>query len=227
MIDNEKLKKLEELKKKGNRAKFQEKVEMAQLQETLHECKIFEDNKNKIIKLVRQEWKDLPFFEFDYNDIYGDKRELLQKKIWDAYGVGKYESLDYIWGTLRNDGMLISIGKTSKGNDDLFKLLGRGRKSNKKSESLLDYFPTATEKIILSTTLNPYQIEEYTDVLKDFELMLEEVNKILRGYIRYAFAIPLDPKDNLSAELEEQKLGEYLEKEGIPILNYYSHKNFK
>lgn len=227
MIDNEKLKKLEELKKKGNRAKFQDKVEMAKLQETLHECKIFEDNKNKIIKLVRQEWKDFPFFEFDYNDIYGDKRELLQKEIWDAYGVEKYESLDYIWGTLRNDGMLVSIGKTSKGNDDLFKLLGRGRINNKKSESLLDYFPTATEKIILSTALNPYQIEEYTDVLKDFELMLEEVNKILRGYIKYAFAIPLDPKENLNAELEEQKLGEYLEKEGIPILNYYSHKNLK
>lgn len=200
---------------------------MAQLQEILFECKAFKANKDKIIGLVRQEWENYPVIEFDYDDIYGDKRELLQKEIWNAYGVEKYENLEYIWGTLRNDGMLISIGKTSKGNDDLFKLLGRGRKSNKKSESLLDYFPTTTEKIILSTTLNANQIDKYDKVLKDFEQMLEEVNEILRGYIRYAFAIPLDPEKKLNAKLEEQKLGEYLVKKGIPILNYYSHKNLK
>lgn len=48
-------------------------------------------------------------------------------------------------GNFRNDGMLISIGKTSKGNDDLFKLLGKGRKDSKEYKSILDYFSTTTE----------------------------------------------------------------------------------
>lgn len=75
--------------------------------------------------------------------------------------------------------------------------------------------------------MNTEKIEEYNKRLKDFELVLEEINQILRGYVRYAFAILLDQNKNLDAKVEEQKLGDYLEKNNIPILNYYSHKNTK
>lgn len=76
---------------------------MAEIQEKLFEDKTFEENKNKVINLVKQWSKDAVVVEFDYKDIYTDKIKTLQKKIWNAYEIdinedNKYS--EYIWGTL-------------------------------------------------------------------------------------------------------------------------------
>lgn len=111
------------------------------------------------------------------------------------------ESGSYIYVAHRNDGMVTVVGESSFERKN-----GIVNKCGDLFYELNTNSLVGTENIILRTECEC------------------QIDSILKNYYSKSWVIPISDKLNKGARFYEKKLGNYLRKSGIPILNYYSHE---
>lgn len=200
--------KLEELKKFKRPREWKSRADMAEIQ--VHKYSeahsVAEEQVNRVKRSVK-EWvseegaamlqlaDNLPIRVSDM-DKDSVKKELMKR-------CGEKEKYHYLWVSFRDDGMIVTIGRTSfyekGGYGDLF--------------DPFDIYGTGTQKLILSFLMesNPKTKE-----------LLKRLNTEMNTFTTYALLLPVRKEDTKIVNDFERRLGEYLT-ERYPVFNYYSH----
>lgn len=146
---------------------------------------------SKVKKPIKVEMKNLLLDKQQMERyVYNKKHELFNL-------LGEIDSFNYLYVTHRDDGMVVTVGKSSVTNysiGDMFFQLNTNSLSG-------------TENIILR---NRYGNE----IFKEYDLFLKH-------YLNIAWIVPVE--SGVVKKLE-RSLGDKLIDEGVPILNYYSHR---
>lgn len=143
-----------------------------------------------------------------YSDVHADRiennrerneSEKFIKKILKKVDEQNGEIYQYLWISHRKDGMVVTVGKTTRKQDDLF---GKLQMSE------------GTEDIIL-------RVELGNEIISCF-------NEQLAEYLKWGWVIPIknkiDGEDGETVRSLEKSLGDYLITNDVPILNFYSHR---
>ncbi|MBP2098914.1 hypothetical protein [Enterococcus rivorum] len=124
------------------------------------------------------------------------KKEIMKK-------CGKRDKYHYLWVSFRDDGMIVTVGRTSflekAGYGDLFEKF--------------DFFGVGTQRLLLKSLISS------KEKLKELEQLNVDMNK----FTSYALILPVKSNDRKVVNTLEKKLGEYLISKKNPIFNYYSH----
>ncbi|MCT3566797.1 hypothetical protein EFR94_05300 [Levilactobacillus brevis] len=128
--------------------------------------------------------------------------------------VGDRDTHKYLWVTQRQDGMVVTVGQTS-----FKKVLHKGKESTSNRDDLFKQLkrPSGTASMVLW-----HYPSDQTDA---------EINEYLRTYLKWAWIIPVNldratdgATDRQKISRLETKLGDYLIRKNVPILNFYSHR---
>lgn len=193
------------------RLSFEVRGKMAILQE-----KKYLDNESKFtlekIKALISDWiisrkeftKLKEPIKFDMKKLLLDREEIKvymqakEKEIYKTFKAeGTLDTYSYLFVTHRDDGMVVTVGKSSRTEvsfGDLFYELNTNRLSG-------------TENIILRTQFG-------NEIFKKYD-------KSLKNYLDTAWVIPVESEN---AKELERLLGNELIDAEVPILNYYSHR---
>lgn len=196
----------EDLKEYKRPRKWELRDEMAKIQVSKHkQCVAAEDHVNQVKKSL-QEWimnENLNILQLADNipirlsdmDKGKVKKEIMKR-------CGKKDKYSYLWVSFRDNGMIVTIGRTSfsekNGYGDLF--------------DKFDVFGTGAQKLILNFLMES----------KNKTKELEQLNIEMNSFTTYALIIPVQIEETKIVNNLESQLGEYLIKR-YPVFNYYSH----
>ncbi|WP_086314417.1 hypothetical protein A5821_001984 [Enterococcus sp. 7F3_DIV0205] len=180
--------------------------EMAAIQVSKYQDNMTAEKHVNQVKKSIQEWitreklyqlkiaDNLPILVSDVN------KEEVKKEIMEWSG--DREKYHYLWVSFRDNGMIVTIGRTSfskkSGYGDLF--------------DKFDVFGTGTQKLILKFLIDS----------EDSSKEMERLNAKMNTFTTYALIIPVKSDDSKMVNNLEKQLGEYLIKR-YPVFNYYSH----
>ncbi|MFW2885194.1 hypothetical protein ACN50C_12405 [Levilactobacillus brevis] len=124
------------------------------------------------------------------------------------------DTYKYLWVTQRQDGMVVTVGQTS-----FKKVLHKGKESTSNSDDLFKQLKRPSGAASMVVWHYP---SDQTDA---------EINEYLRTYLKWAWIIPVNldkatdgATDRQKISRLETKLGDYLIRKNVPILNFYSHR---
>lgn len=190
------------------RLSFEERGKMALIQQKMYlkqklnseKCKVESVISNWIVEREEFSIQEKPI-KFDMRIFQSSEEEINNylegKDIEITKIIESSSTYEYIYVTQRDDGMVITVGKstgTANSRGDLFYSLNTNRLSG-------------TENIILRTEYGNETFKKYDNELKD--------------YIVTAWMVIIESG---KARDLERFLGDQLIKKEIPVLNYYSHR---
>ncbi|MBM7689087.1 hypothetical protein BCR24_09350 [Enterococcus ureilyticus] len=180
--------------------------EIAKIQVLKYKENLTAENHVQQVKRSIQEWiikekpnklmiaDNLPILVSDMN------KEEVKKEIMKRSG--EKEKYHYLWVSFRDNGMIVTIGRTSfskkSGYGDLF--------------DPFDIFGTGTQKLIVTFLIDSEEAKKE----------MERINAKMNSFTTYALIIPVNSDESKIVNNLERQLGEYLIKR-YPVFNYYSH----